>query len=98
MKKNPFAIAVILLFFLTGLSCHTAYQSAPLQYKTYQLPAGLPAPQSTLNLPHRVSVMQADSSTLNLRQRYSEQMNRTMNDVVGVATFSLEKNLPECTL
>ena len=42
--------------------------------------------------------MPADPAALNLLQPYSERINRTMNDVVGVASIALEKNLPECTL
>lgn len=82
MKKDLFAIPVLLLFFLTGLSCNTAYQSESLQYKNYQLTAAMPV----------------DSYAINLLQPYSERINRTMNDVVGIATIAMDKQLPESTL
>ena len=82
MKKDPFVIPVLLLFFLAGLSCNTVYQSESLQYKNYQLSTAMPV----------------DSSALVLLRPYSEQINKTMNDVVGIATIAMDKQLPECTL
>lgn len=82
MKKDPFAIPVFLFLFLTAFSCNTVYQSESLQYKNYQLSAAMPV----------------DSSAIVLLRPYSEQINKTMNDVVGIATVSMDKKLPESTL
>ncbi len=82
MIKNPFAISLIFLFLITGLSCNTVYQSQSAVYATY-----------------RITDAQAkDTGALALLRPYSEEVNRTMNDVVGVADISLDKKQPECTL
>jgi 2',3'-cyclic-nucleotide 2'-phosphodiesterase (5'-nucleotidase family) len=82
MKKNPFLILVILLFLATGFSCKTFYQSQSLQYKTY-----------------RINDSQAkDSVALALLQPYSSNVNKTMNEIVGIADITLEKKQPECTM
>ncbi len=82
MKKN-YPFALALLFFLyTGLSCNTTYQSQTLEHKSY-----------------RITDAQAkDSSVLTFLQPYSNNVNKTMNDVMGVADVSLDKKQPECTL
>ncbi len=82
MKKNPSFTFLILLLVFTGLSCNTSYQSQSLQYKTYRIN----------------DRQQKDSSLLNFLQPYSNNVNKTMNDVVGVADISLEKKQPEGTL
>jgi 2',3'-cyclic-nucleotide 2'-phosphodiesterase (5'-nucleotidase family) len=82
MKKNPPFIFLVLFFFLTGSSCNTTYQSQSLQYKTYRINEGQPK----------------DSSLLNFLQPYSNNVNRIMNDVVGVADISMDKKQPESTL
>ena len=82
MKKNPLFIFFILFVYLSGSSCNTTYQSQSLQYKSY-----------------RINDNQSkDSAVLNFLQPYSANVNKTMNDVVGVAAFSLDKKEPECTL
>ena len=43
-------------------------------------------------------MQQKDSSVLSFLQPFSENVNRTMNDVVGIADKSLDKKQPECTL
>ncbi len=82
MKKNPLFRLFIIFFITAAFSCNTTYQSQTLQYKTYRV---TPSEQQ-------------DSSLLNFLQPYSENVNRTMNDVVGVATTSMDKKQPEGTL
>ena len=82
MTKNPFAIPVILLLFFAGISCNTIYQSHSLVYNNYRINAEQPK----------------DSAALALLGSYSEQVNRTMNEVVGFADMSLDKKQPESTL
>jgi 2',3'-cyclic-nucleotide 2'-phosphodiesterase (5'-nucleotidase family) len=82
MKKNPFIIPVILFLFFSSISCHNSYQAASLQYKTYRINDG----------------EQKDSSLLTLLRPYSDSVNKSMNDVVGIADITLEKKQPECTL
>lgn len=82
MRKNPFAILSALLFLLAGFSCSSGYQTQRLQYRSYRI---------TENLPPDTAVQQ-------LLEPYRSQVNKTMNDVVGRAPVSLDKNQPECTL
>ena len=82
MKKNPPFAFLVLFLFLTGLSCNTTYQSQSLQYKSYRIN----------------DAQQKDSAMLSFLQPYSENVNKTMNDIVGVADKSLDKKQPECTL
>ena len=79
MKKNPPFTFLFLFLLITGLSCNTIYQSQSLQYKTYRIN----------------DAQQKDSSLLNFLQPYSSTVNKTMNDVIGVAAISLEKKQPE---
>jgi len=82
MKKNPPFPLFVFILFFTGLSCSSSYQSQSLQYTTY-----------------RISDTQTrDSSVVKFLQPYSENVNRTMNYVVGVADKTLEKKQPEGTL
>ncbi|MEQ1676070.1 MAG: 5'-nucleotidase C-terminal domain-containing protein [Chitinophagaceae bacterium] len=82
MKKN-YPFTLALLFFLyTGLSCNTIYQSQTLEHNSYRITDAQPK----------------DSSVLTFLQPYSNNVNKTMNDVVGVADISLDKKQPECTL
>jgi 2',3'-cyclic-nucleotide 2'-phosphodiesterase (5'-nucleotidase family) len=82
MKKNPSTLFVLIFAFVVCLSCNTTYQSQSLQYKTYRITPS----------------QQADSAALVLLKPYSETVNRTMNDIIGVADISLDKKQPECTL
>ena len=82
MKKNFPLALIILLVFFTGLSCSTAYQSQSLQYKSYRIN----------------NAQQKDSALMTFLQPYSTNVNRTMNDVIGIADISLDKKSPECTL
>ena len=79
MKKNPPFAFLFLFLLITGLSCNTIYQSQSLQHKTYRIN----------------DAQQKDSSLLNFLQPYSSTVNKTMNDVIGVAAISLEKRQPE---
>lgn len=82
MKKNPPFFILIFILVFTGFSCNTTYQSQSLEYKTY-----------------RISDKQVkDSLVLNFLQPYSDNVNKTMNDFVGVADVSLEKKQPESSL
>lgn len=82
MKKNPPFAFLVLLLVFTGLSCNTSYQSQSLQYKTY-----------------RINEDQTkDSSLVTFLQPYSNTVNKTMNDIVGIADKSMDKKQPECTL
>jgi len=71
-----------LLLLITGISCHTSYESQSLQYKGYRISKTMPA----------------DSSVLNFLQPFSDSVNNSMNTVLGVATVSLEKAQPESSL
>ncbi|MFZ1261786.1 MAG: 5'-nucleotidase C-terminal domain-containing protein [Chitinophagaceae bacterium] len=82
MKKNSSFIYFFLLVVLTGLSCNTTYQSQALQYKTYRIS----------------DTQRKDSSVLSFLKPYSDNVNKTMNDVVGIADISLDKKQPESTL
>ncbi len=82
MKKNPPFALLVLILFLAGVSCNTTYQSQSLQYKTYRIG----------------DTQQKDSSLVAFLQPYSNTVNKTMNEVVGVAEITLEKKQPEGTL
>lgn len=82
MKKNPPFAFLFLLLIITCLSCNTIYQSQSLQYKTYRINDG----------------QQKDSALQSFLQPYSSTINKTMNDVIGVAEISLDKKQPEGTL
>ena len=79
---RPIPIALILLGVIQVSSCKTAYQPQSIQYKDY-----------------RISSSQAkDSVLLSVLKPYSDSVNMSMNDVVGIADKSLEKRQPEGTL
>ncbi len=82
MIKNLLAIPFFLFFLLAGTSCNTIYQSQSLQYQSY----------------HVNDTQQKDSAFITLLQPYSSEVNKTMNDVVGMADISLDKKQPECSL
>jgi 2',3'-cyclic-nucleotide 2'-phosphodiesterase (5'-nucleotidase family) len=82
MNRNPPFILILLILIFTGLSCNTTYQSQSLQYKTYRIN----------------ETQQKDSALLTFLQPYSNNVNKTMNDVVGIADKSLDKKQLECTL
>ena len=82
MKKNLPFAFIVVLVCFAGLSCNTSYQSQSLQYKDYRINDEL----------------QKDSSLLTFLQPYSLNVNKTMNDVIGIADIALEKKSPEGTL
>lgn len=82
MKKTHPFTLLLLILAVVGLSCNTTYESQSLEYKSY-----------------RINDAQAkDSSVLSFLQPYSVNVNKTMNDVIGVAAVSMDKKQPECTL
>jgi 2',3'-cyclic-nucleotide 2'-phosphodiesterase (5'-nucleotidase family) len=82
MKKTAHFTLLVLILTVAGLSCNTTYQSQSLQYKTY-----------------RINTAQTkDSALLTFLQPYSNNVNTTMNDVIGVAEKSMDKKQPECAL
>jgi 2',3'-cyclic-nucleotide 2'-phosphodiesterase (5'-nucleotidase family) len=82
MKKNPSPFFILLFLIITGITCNTSYQAQTLQYKTY-----------------RINESQAkDSAAQQMLQPYAENVNKTMNDVIGIAEKSMDKKQPESTL
>ena len=63
-------------------SCNTGYRSTQVEYKDYRV----------------VEPVTVDSSLVSLLQPYTDSVNKSMNDVIGVSDKSLDKALPECTL
>ena len=63
-------------------SCNTGYRSTQVEYKDYRV----------------VEPVAVDSSIVSLLQPYTDSVNKSMNDVIGVCDKSLDKALPECTL
>ncbi len=82
MKIKIYFASIVLLFCFTGVSCYTTYQSQSLQYKSYRINDN----------------QQKDSALLTILQPYSTTVNATMNEVVGIASKSLDKKQPESTL
>jgi 2',3'-cyclic-nucleotide 2'-phosphodiesterase (5'-nucleotidase family) len=82
MNRNPPFVLFVLIPVFAGLSCNTTYQSQSLQYKSYRIN----------------DVQQKDSSLINFLQPYTSTVNKTMNDVIGMADISLDKKQPEGTL
>jgi 2',3'-cyclic-nucleotide 2'-phosphodiesterase (5'-nucleotidase family) len=82
MKQTHPFALLLLILAVAGLSCNTTYQSQSLEYKSY-----------------RINDTQAkDSAVISFLQPYSSNVNKTMNDVIGVAAVSMDKKQPECTL
>jgi 2',3'-cyclic-nucleotide 2'-phosphodiesterase (5'-nucleotidase family) len=71
-------------FFLLLLliSCHSSYQSQSVQYNSYRIEA----------------VKTGDTTVPAFLSGYREEVNRTMNAVVGTVETTLEKKQPEGTL
>lgn len=63
-------------------SCHTSYQAQTVQYKDYRITAAASKDEG----------MQA------VLKPYSDSVNKSMNDVIGIAEKSLDKKSPEGTL
>ncbi|HUR67542.1 MAG TPA: 5'-nucleotidase C-terminal domain-containing protein [Chitinophagaceae bacterium] len=73
---------LFLLLIITGISCNTLYETQSLQYRSYRLNETQPK----------------DSAILAFLEPYSEKVNRTMNDVIGIAEQAMDKKQPESTL
>lgn len=82
MKRSPFAIFLLLFLISAGTSCHTSFRTGKMEYSNYRLTAETPK----------------DSSAIALLRPYSEEVSRTMNDIVGTLEVSLEKAQPESSL
>ena len=82
MKKNPFAIFLVILLFAGFTSCHSSYQTEKLQYTNYRLTPSQPA----------------DSAAVSFLKPYHDEVGKTMNDIVGVVDVSMDKALPESAL
>lgn len=82
MHRNIISILVLAFFSLVVSSCHTAYQSQLLQYKSYRI-----TPDQS-----------KDSAILSFLQPYSDSVNNSMNGIIGYATMSMDKIQPESSL
>ena len=82
MKRSALATPLFCILFYIGLSCNSSYRSTTVQYNDYRV----------------TSETQNDPNLLALIRPYSDSVNKSMNDVVGIAEKSLEKKQPECTL
>jgi 2',3'-cyclic-nucleotide 2'-phosphodiesterase (5'-nucleotidase family) len=82
MTNNYSRYIIIVWVAMFGFSCTTTYRSETLQYQSYKITNSQPK----------------DSSLLRFLQPYSSNVNRTMNDIVGVAEKSLDKKQPESPL
>ncbi len=71
-----------LLLFITGISCHTTYRGQSLQHKGYRISKTMPV----------------DSALLGFLQPYSDSVNNSMNAVLGVSPFTMDKTQPEGAL
>lgn len=73
-----------LIFFLTLLviSCKSVFVPVKAEYEDYRITAALPK----------------DSVMLGIMKPYSDSVNKSMNQVVGIADISLDKKQPESSL
>ena len=67
---------------IAGISCRTAYQTQSMQYQSYRIS----------------SSYSKDTGVQQFLASYRNNVDRTMNAVVGVATESMDKTQPESTL
>jgi len=67
---------------IAGISCRTAYQTQSMQYQSYRIS----------------SSYSKDTGVQQFLAIYRNNVDRTMNAVVGVATESMDKTQPESTL
>jgi len=79
MRKNPLILLLILLPLAGSISCHTSYQASSLQYKTYRVN----------------DKDKTDAFVSSMLKPYSDSVNKSMNDVVGIVDVTLEKKQPE---
>lgn len=69
----------LLIIFGICISCNTTYQPQKIQYKDYKITRSAPA----------------SVSLVALLQPFADSVNKSMNDVIGVAGITLEKKQPE---
>lgn len=82
MRKKFRIYFCLILSLAGGISCNTSFQTSTLHYKDY-----------------RINDKLSQNNSLNsLLQPYSDSVNRSMNDIVGIATTSMDKKTPESTL
>lgn len=82
MQSHRLLIPLLLISVIAGSSCNTVYQSQSLRYKSYRI---------------------SDTATKEVAMQtfldpYRDNVNRTMNGVVGYAEESLDKAQPESKL
>jgi 2',3'-cyclic-nucleotide 2'-phosphodiesterase (5'-nucleotidase family) len=82
MKKNKSAVLFLIAIALLSAACNSSYQPQSLSYKKYNVSDSL----------------QSDTKVLNLIRPYSDSVNKSMNDVIGIAEKDLEKKQPEGSL
>ena len=73
---------LVALLLIAGYSCNTVYAPQSLQHHNYRVSDS----------------QQKDPAVAAFLQPYSEQVHKTMNDVIGTAVRSLDKKQPESTL
>lgn len=79
MRKKGIHISYILIAAFFSFSCNTSYQPQSLQYKSYQVEPSLPK----------------DTTAGSLLWSYSQQVHKTMNEVVGMVEKTMDKKSPE---
>ncbi|HET9430429.1 MAG TPA: 5'-nucleotidase [Chitinophagaceae bacterium] len=76
----------LIIFFavslISWLSCSKIYQSHSVQYRDYRI----------------LSSFEKDDELVTILKPYSDSVNSSMNDIVGVASITLEKKTPESSL
>ena len=82
MRKNFIAPLVLCFFVAVVLSCNTAWQTQSLQTASYRISDSI----------------QKDPALQAMLQPYSDHVNKSMNDVIGIAAESMEKKQPESSL
>lgn len=82
MKRIFPPTLLIAYLFVIAVSCNTMYAPDSVQHKSYRVSDSL----------------QKDPVVASFLQPYKEQVNKTMNDVVGQAPVSMDKKQPESTL
>lgn len=82
MKIQVLRYITALLVISILVSCHSSWQTQTLQYKSYRIN----------------EKVQPDAAVAAIIKPYGDSVNKSMNDVLGVAEVSLEKAQPEGTL
>lgn len=82
MRRNPLTILTTILLVCAGVSCNTVYQTTTLQYRNYRVNAAQPQ----------------DSAMRSFLRPYTDQVDKTMNEVLGINPENMDKQQPESTL